>query len=74
MQTMRVDSCARFLVAAMLIAVAPLAPAQSDADFVAARTAFEHGDLRRLDALAPARLQRSAYAGRFRQAFGDDIF
>ena len=51
---MRVDSCARFLVAAMLIAVAPLAPAQSDADFVAARTAFEHGDLRRLDALAPA--------------------
>ena len=36
------------------LAAAPLAHAQSDADFVAAKAAFERGDWRRLDALAPA--------------------
>ena len=36
-------------------ACAPIAArAQSDADFVAAKTAFDRGDWRRLDALAPA--------------------
>jgi soluble lytic murein transglycosylase len=41
------------LVAATL-ALACAAHAQTDADFVAAKTAFERGDLRRLDAIAPA--------------------
>jgi soluble lytic murein transglycosylase len=41
------------LVAAAL-AFACVAHAQTDADFIAAKTAFERGDLRRLDAVAPA--------------------
>lgn len=41
------------LVAAAL-AFACAATAQTDADFIAAKTAFERGDLRRLDAVAPA--------------------
>ena len=42
-------------LAAAFFAYAPsLARAQSDADFVAAKTAFERGDWRRLDELVPA--------------------
>jgi soluble lytic murein transglycosylase len=41
------------LVAAAL-AFACVAHAQTDADFIAAKAAFERGDLRRLDAVAPA--------------------
>ncbi|HEX6137362.1 MAG TPA: transglycosylase SLT domain-containing protein [Casimicrobiaceae bacterium] len=44
----------RTLVAATLLAAAAHAGAQSDADFLAAKAAFERGDFRRLDALAPA--------------------
>ena len=39
---------------ATALALACAAHAQTDADFIAAKTAFERGDLRRLDALAPA--------------------
>lgn len=42
------------LLALALLVGAAHAAAQSDADFVAAKTAFERGDWRRLDALAPA--------------------
>lgn len=54
---MSVDSCARGLrlvVAAAILAAASHAGAQSDADFIAAKAAFERGDWRKLDALAPA--------------------
>jgi soluble lytic murein transglycosylase len=41
-------------VAVMFAMAASQALAQTDADFVAAKVAFERGDLRKLDALAPA--------------------
>ena len=44
----------RALLAAALLATAPHAGAQSDADFIAAKTAYERGDWRKLEALAPA--------------------
>jgi soluble lytic murein transglycosylase len=44
----------RVVVAAMILAAAHHAGAQSDSDFIAAKTAFERGDARKLDALAPA--------------------
>ena len=43
-----------FACALLLACVAAPAAAQSDADFLAARTAFDRGDRARLDALAPA--------------------
>jgi soluble lytic murein transglycosylase len=54
-----IDACARgarsIVAAAMLFACAPASAApQNDADFLAAKAAFERGDFRRLDALAPA--------------------
>jgi soluble lytic murein transglycosylase len=57
MQKMFAASCVRWLrlvVAALILAAAPHASAQSDADFLAAKAAFERGDWRQLDALAPA--------------------
>jgi len=49
---------ATLLAATLAAALGSLAPsfarAQSDADFVAARTAYERGDWQRLDSLAPA--------------------
>jgi soluble lytic murein transglycosylase len=42
------------LAAALLLGAPVPARAQSDADFVAAKSAFDHGDWRRLDALAPS--------------------
>src|SRR6185312_11040918 len=57
MQKMFAASCARWLrlvIAALILASAPHASAQSDADFLAAKAAFERGDWRRLDALAPS--------------------
>ena len=46
--------CCLALLAAASIVVALPSRAQSDADFLAAKSAFERGDLRRLDALVPA--------------------
>ncbi|MGC1816262.1 MAG: hypothetical protein WA900_01210, partial [Casimicrobiaceae bacterium] len=45
---------ARSLAACLLLAASTVALAQSDADFLAARAAYERGDWTRLDALAPA--------------------
>jgi len=45
---------ARNALAAIAVLVATHAGAQSDADFLAAKAAFERGDWRRLDMLAPA--------------------
>ena len=44
----------RLIVVALILAAAPHASAQSDAGFIAAKAAFERGDSRALDALAPA--------------------
>lgn len=44
----------RNVVAAIVVLLATQASAQSDADFLAAKAAFERGDWRRLDMLAPA--------------------
>ena len=57
MQKTFVDPCMRGLrivVAMLILASAAHASAQSDADFLAAKAAFESGDWRALDALAPA--------------------
>jgi soluble lytic murein transglycosylase len=48
------NRCARNALAAIAVLVATQASAQSDADFLAAKAAFERGDWRRLDMLAPA--------------------
>ena len=48
------DALAAMLVAGVLLAAPIPANAQSDSDFVAAKSAFDRGDWRRLDALAPA--------------------
>ena len=45
---------ARSLAACLLLATSTVALAQSDADFLAARAAYERGDWTRLDAVAPA--------------------
>ncbi|MEP7275564.1 MAG: transglycosylase SLT domain-containing protein [Betaproteobacteria bacterium] len=42
------------LLFALLAALPSAASAQTDADFLAAKDAFDHGDRRKLDALAPA--------------------
>jgi len=48
------DALAAMLVAGILLAAPLPASAQSDSDFVAAKSAFDRGDWRGLDALAPA--------------------
>jgi len=48
------SALASLILAAASLCVVPLAQAQSDADFVAAKAAYERGDWRRLDALVPA--------------------
>src|SRR5690349_16115055 len=45
---------ARIAAALLVLAVALPARAAADADFVAAKAAYERGDVRALDALAPA--------------------
>src|SRR5690242_2090512 len=45
---------ARRFVVAIVVFAATHASAQSDADFLAAKAAFERGDWRKLDALAPS--------------------
>ena len=54
MMPISIASATRAIVAAALLLFVPHVAAQSDADFVAARTAFDRGDWRRLDAVAPA--------------------
>src|ERR1043166_1143634 len=51
--TMR-ERIARNFIAAIVVFAATHASAQSDADFLAAKAAFERGDWRKLDAVAPA--------------------
>src|SRR6185437_120738 len=48
------DRVVRRFVAALVVLAATHALAQSDAGFLAAKAAFERGDWRRLDALAPS--------------------
>jgi soluble lytic murein transglycosylase len=50
----RCNRLVRNVVAAIVVLMATQASAQSDAEFLAARAAFERGDWRRLDLLAPA--------------------
>jgi soluble lytic murein transglycosylase len=50
----RCERVARGFVVAIVVFAATHASAQSDADFVAAKAAFERGDWRTLDALAPS--------------------
>src|SRR5438093_10841984 len=49
-----IDVCRIALVAAMQVMVSAHASAQADADLIAAKAAYERGDWRRLDAIAPA--------------------
>ena len=50
----RLARASRTLAACFLLVVSAAAFGQSDADFLAARAAFEHRDWRKLDALAPS--------------------
>jgi peptidoglycan lytic transglycosylase len=54
MQRLSLHALASTLFAIASLCFVPLARAQSDADFVAAKAAYERGDWRRLDALVPA--------------------